>query len=1472
MFSWLHTRSMKPTCPDGPYSSARFSPVAAGMLSVLILTVSPALGVDCPPDSPEAPTTFPGTDPKSRFISFVVPSSIAGSQTAIRLKLVKMYNTDSQDPNNQACPERTTQPDLSEFDGQYRWLAEPADFPDETPSTPYPQIHGSAVQCAPDFLDWGDEYGDEMIHVYGAEIVPCSEYVLELVDESCPDLEDPSCYSSPLTLHTGKWGDVVSPFGVTGQPNNADIGAVVDKYKSKLPPSKVNAMLRQNVPPVSTKVDFIDIGLAVDAYQVEAYPFDGPSDCTPDECAGAVTPEPGFARPQEAAVKVSTYSWVNTRHRNVITAIPIIGWSGLGPDMDMAIYHNSALVDATPPGCASIHAGTGVDLGPGWTMAYGDQICLDDAYDPTTITVMHEDGSWDVFTWDSQSETWQAPPGVHDKLEQQYSGESPLDKWRLIHKDQSYHEFETCATTLGRLYRVADPTGVQLQVQYSASCSGSWKITTIQDAAGRDLDFTYDATYGTLDMIQDPAETGETTISLREWEFYFTDSRLYTIEDAMGYLIDIDYDEDGRITEITDKEGSNPYVYDYDESGLVETVTDPDSMDPNDGLVQAFTTTCSNGAWVTTYTDRRSNGWEYHYNSAASGVTSPAGSLIRFKRPDTALMSYFAYDDDYNLLRASDELGRNWVATYDGRGNMLTRSVDPCGLDLTQTWTYNDENNVTGYTDGADNEVTFNYDDTNHPTLLTSIIEPAVGDCQQDPLACPATTTLTYYSNGQLEQVTDPNGVVTKFDYDQWGQLSYYQEGQTTNCAVYVKVLSTDSGSRTYEWFAGRNCSGAALSETGAGGQGSFDNANNPTGGSCLQAAAAAGGGAASQFVADGFPVLPCDAPSLRQTCGLFTGATYSPMGYLENLPLLMDEDGACQGELSREFTLQYDNLRRITASDIESDESGFTVLRGFGYAYNTAGGSVTRTGPDGVETLVQLDDANRVESMRRGPSGDPVMTADYTYYGNGLIESVTYGNGAGTVYEYDGANRLTVIEHDDGSGVLLRLAYTYTANSLPDTSTETDDVSTFAVVDYDYDARGRLVHEDRDDGENSRDYDLTYTYDQGGNRLKKIDAVNDVEVRYHYDLEDPDRYVSRNNRLVYFETLDAEPDPPVVASTTWYYYSILGNPTWIVTKQSGSDDYTATRFGYARNGETVTVVLGETWTWDGQSGCETSQTYDITFAREFRYDSGRARYLDRQLDTDDLPAGIYTPTTTTWSDYDGDEIYGVYTVSPTGSVTNVRSFHPGHGTIDPWTDEGDGATSYFHSDHLGTLREATGAAGNSLRVFTAFGEPVTTQGDGYGYIGAWGYQAQAEFPYHHVGARSYDAGSGRFLQRDPIGFGAGPNVYVYLGGSPSVAVDPTGTISMGNDLNWPARPMPRPKPSPKPAPIPPPSTVGGPTLGQAVTGAGVIIVVGGTVGGGFATGAGAWGGTAGAGTLVWGRNAAGDFFTFCFYYAINVF
>jgi hypothetical protein len=106
-------------------------------------------------------------------------------------------------------------------------------------------------------------------------------------------------------------------------------------------------------------------------------------------------------------------------------------------------------------------------------------------------------------------------------------------------------------------------------------------------------------------------------------------------------------------------------------------------------------------------------------------------------------------------------------------------------------------------------------------------------------------------------------------------------------------------------------------------------------------------------------------------------------------------------------------------------------------------------------------------------------------------------------------------------------------------------DGSNVATQDYTYDNRGRLIHEVRS-GENiwqtldaRRDvvavereafvacqgqaYDVTYTYDNGGNRKTKSSIVNGadpVEVAYHYDVDDDvdgvTTYGSFNNRLIY--------------------------------------------------------------------------------------------------------------------------------------------------------------------------------------------------------------------------------------------------------------------------------------------------------------------------------------------------------------------
>ncbi len=100
----------------------------------------------------------------------------------------------------------------------------------------------------------------------------------------------------------------------------------------------------------------------------------------------------------------------------------------------------------------------------------------------------------------------------------------------------------------------------------------------------------------------------------------------------------------------------------------------------------------------------------------------------------------------------------------------------------------------------------------------------------------------------------------------------------------------------------------------------------------------------------------------------------------------------------------------------------------------------------------------------------------------------------------------------------------------------------------------------------------------------------------------------------------------------------------------------------------------------------------------------------------------------------------------------------------------------------IGTTRAMTDSTGASASTvcYTAFGEKLEASYHRYGYAGSWGYQSHDfpngnEIPYLHVGWRYYDPGTGRFLQRDPIGIGAGWSVYEYVESIPTLLVDSLG-------------------------------------------------------------------------------------------------
>jgi len=344
-------------------------------------------------------------------------------------------------------------------------------------------------------------------------------------------------------------------------------------------------------------------------------------------------------------------------------------------------------------------------------------------------------------------------------------------------------------------------------------------------------------------------------------------------------------------------------------------------------------------------------------------------------------------------------------------------------------------------------------------------------------------------------------------------------------------------------------------------------------------------------------------------------------------------------------------------------------------------------------------------------------------------------------------------------------------------------------VVTFGYDARGRLLSEQRTDaGPWPVEYSLAYAYDALGNRLVKTDYQAGRTTFYHYDVhETPDDFASHNNRLQWYRVYNgifvAEPDPAVVTplEEVMYIYDAGGHPVVIARRTDGDPVHDGLRLVYSAGGQ-LWLVMSYEWQCDGE-GAVVPESVECTAVREFRYETGRARYLVQDRDPVTLDV---IPGTEHWSEYDSDTIYADYDiVSEAPEVT--RMYLPGIAQM----DSGAINPEYFHSDQVGTTRAMTDSSYPAQVVrrasYTAFGEVVDSSGSittRYGYVGAHGYEETLlpGWGFLHVGARWYDPSTGRFLQRDPIGIRGGLNVYEYVYDLPTNMVDPLGHAAHTSD------------------------------------------------------------------------------------------
>lgn len=111
------------------------------------------------------------------------------------------------------------------------------------------------------------------------------------------------------------------------------------------------------------------------------------------------------------------------------------------------------------------------------------------------------------------------------------------------------------------------------------------------------------------------------------------------------------------------------------------------------------------------------------------------------------------------------------------------------------------------------------------------------------------------------------------------------------------------------------------------------------------------------------------------------------------------------------------------------------------------------------------------------------------------------------------------------------------------------------------------------------------------------------------------------------------------------------------------------------------------------------------------------------------------------------------------------------------------GTNYYYHADALGSITAITNNSGAVVKTYAydSFGQmtPSGTLAQPYTYT-AREYDSESYLYYYR--ARYYDPKAGRFITKDPIGFGGGDvNLYAYVQNDPVNWVDPLGLDA----TNW---------------------------------------------------------------------------------------
>jgi YD repeat-containing protein len=310
--------------------------------------------------------------------------------------------------------------------------------------------------------------------------------------------------------------------------------------------------------------------------------------------------------------------------------------------------------------------------------------------------------------------------------------------------------------TTGTVQSTADALGNLTTHGYNAFREETARSEQIGPASTLDHTYAHDKRGLLVQTVWDPAGIASTTTTqydafgraiqttdpngnLRQ-RAYDRAGRVLTSVDPLNNARTITYDALGRLLTQTDALG-NTTTYTYDTAARRVTVTSPEGI--------SVSTERNRHGQTQTLTDGRGNATTYSYDLN--------GNLIQTTDPLSVTTNVF--DDGNRLIEAIDANGNSVVYSYDAANRVLSRQVDPSGLNLTTTFAYGAKGEMVQVTDA--NGVVTQYEFNLKGERTRQTIDPAGLNLE---------TTYSYDGRGRVLAVVDPRGVETQYTYDKLGR------------------------------------------------------------------------------------------------------------------------------------------------------------------------------------------------------------------------------------------------------------------------------------------------------------------------------------------------------------------------------------------------------------------------------------------------------------------------------------------------------------------------------------------------------------------------------------------------------------------------------------------------------------------------------------------------------------------------------